>query len=601
MRWFTEMMKKVTNWLEQSLLYFYFGLFSFFFGCIFSAAVLGTAGFYRPPWVIMFTVGAAVTLLYYVIHSEWFQRFKSSISTNVSQMKVTASVLLYLISFLLFFALFLYPVLRWPASVAGDWFPWDAGKYHFPKAVELFRTGSVNDLTIAYGEYPYGYEALLSFGLFISKDTSLFGWIHALIDLFFLITVWLLARRYTKIHPSIVLFLTILMLSSDGIFEFLNIWQIFYAELLTVGKNDLFLAAAVLSVILFFPFPRTWQKSEITYVPFCAAGMLAVSIKPNSLFIIAPLWLLLLMDILMNRVKSGKENKKDWGGKIFQFIAASFLLIPGFLWLARNLFISGRIFSETAMEASQWSIAANIFNPYFYRYIPKNLIAILVFTLGLLTTSIIKFKRFMWPAIILGILLIGFLFTPVTAFFLRTDIPAQIHWRFGEAMLAYVFVILLIIFEPLLIKIQHLAGRSVALRVGLDMVVSGIAIGLLIVFKDALVSKPENQFILRDQFSEPVGVDGYYSAYDYVQKNVHHSTVWVENGLPYYAYDGGYTNTVSRKQFADYIIAIKKDWFGGGGVTVPSYFPENWQQVYQVRYEDPMGIVYYHPDGSQSK
>jgi hypothetical protein len=90
-----------------------------------------------------------------------------------------------------------------------------------------------------------------------------------------------------------------------------------------------------------------------------------------------------------------------------------------------------------------------------------------------------------------------------------------------------------------------------------------------------------------------VGVDGYYSAYDYVQKNVRNSTVWVENGLPYYVYGTGYTNTVSRENSADYIVVIKTDWFGEGGVDIPIYFnPEEWQNHYSVVYEDPQGIVF---------
>jgi len=70
----------------------------------------------------------------------------------------------------------------------------------------------------------------------------------------------------------------------------------------------------------------------------------------------------------------------------------------------------------------------------------------------------------------------------------------------------------------------------------------------------------------------------------------------VENGLPFYAYDPDFSNTISRKKNPDYVIAIKRDWFGEGGVDIPAYFPADWQKVYEVVYEDPMGIVYYNPD-----
>lgn len=91
----------------------------------------------------------------------------------------------------------------------------------------------------------------------------------------------------------------------------------------------------------------------------------------------------------------------------------------------------------------------------------------------------------------------------------------------------------------------------------------------------------------------PVGVKGYYSVYDYIQKNVRDSIVWVENGLEYYVYGQSYTNTVSRENSPDYVVVIKTDWFGEGGLEIPSYFdPDGWQNYYSVVYEDPQGTVF---------
>ena len=51
------------------------------------------------------------------------------------------------------------PNINWPNNTLEDRLDWDAGEYHFPKAVELYKTGSVWDFSISYGEYPFGYES----------------------------------------------------------------------------------------------------------------------------------------------------------------------------------------------------------------------------------------------------------------------------------------------------------------------------------------------------------------------------------------------------------------------------------------------------------
>ena len=268
-------------------------------------------------------------------------------------------------------------------------------------------------------------------------------------------------------------------------------------------------------------------------------------------------------------------------------------MIPGVIWILRNLVLNGKVFSDYVLEASKWSIASNVTNSYFYKYIPKNLYLIIGLMLMMVLISIKKFPQYRWQAGMLLLLVIGFVFTPVTAFFLRTDIPAVINWRFGQAMLAYVFIILLLLANDLVERINF--DGKIRKLAGYVYVPISLLVALGVIWSQAWVleRKPENAIILRDQFREPVGVDGYHSAYDYIQKNVRDSTVWVENGLPYYVYGTGYTNTVSRKNSANYIVVIKTDWFGEGGVDLPKYFnPEEWQNYYSIVYEDPQGIVF---------
>lgn len=104
-------------------------------------------------------------------------------------------------------------------------------------------------------------------------------------------------------------------------------------------------------------------------------------------------------------------------------------------------------------------------------------------------------------------------------------------------------------------------------------------------------------FIIRDQFSIPVGVNGYYSAYDYVQKNIHNSIIWVENGLPFYVYDEGFTNSVTRMQLPDYVVILQTDWFGTGDPRLRSITDQYDQSSrYLLIYEDSEGKIFKYLD-----
>ncbi len=567
----------------------YLGITCFFYSVIFSGSVLGVAGLYKPVYVFPLVL-ISTLLLFIVLGRIDMVDGRQVLWRNHPNGWVISEYIVYAITILIIVLLILIPIVRWPESIAGDWFPWDAGKYHFPKAVEMVRSGSANDMTIAYGEYPFGYESLLSFSLLVSGNANLFGWMHALVDLFFIFSFWLLAKRYTQIRSSFLLLLTTLVILGNFFFKFLNLWRVFQMEMVTVGKNDLLLAASILSILFFYPYPKNGKFDGWAMIPTGVAGMIAISVKPNAAYVLAPLWILLGGRMGWKALKSWVRETKS---NIMLYLISSSLMIPGVIWILRNLVLNGKIFSDYVLEASKWSIASNITNPYFYKYIPKNLSLIVGLALMMVLISIKKFPKYQWQAGILLLLVIGFVFTPVTAFFLRTDIPAVVNWRFGQAMLAYVFIVLLLLVNDLVErtsfdgKIKKLAGSVYVPFLLL------VAFGVIWSQAWVLERKPENAIILRDQFRESVGVDGYYSAYDYVQKNIRNSTVWVENGLPYYAYDAGYTNTVSRENSADYVIVIKKDWFGEGGVEIPAYFnPEEWQNYYSVVYEDPQGIVF---------
>ena len=571
----------------------YVGITCFFYSAIFAGSVLGFIGLYKPIYV--FSLVFILTLLLFIVLS----RTNAAAGRQIPQRKNTnkralSEYVVYAVAILIIVLFILIPIVRWPESIAGDWFSWDAGKYHFPKAVEMYRSGSANDMTISYGEYPFGYESLLSFCLLVSGDATLFGWMHALINLFFILSLWLLAKRYTKIKSSFLLLLIALVILSNFFYQFLNIWQIFQSEVYTVGKNDLLLAASILSILFFYPYPKTGGFDMRAMLPTGIAGMIAVSVKPNAVYIMAPLWIFLGGKIIWEVIKNwGKESRTH----LLFYLISSSLMVPGVIWLLRNMILNGQVFSDSILEASKWSIASNLTNPLFYEYVPKTLYIIIGLSLMMVLGSIKKFPQYRWQAGTLLLLATGFVFTPFSAFFPRADAPALINWRFGQAMLAYVFIIVLLLVGDFLGKINFSSKiKKIAGHLYLPFLLL-IAGGVIWRLSPVLERKPENAIILRDQFRESIGVDGYHSAYDYVQKNVRDSTVWVENGLPYYVYGAGYTNTVSREHSADYVVVIKTDWFGGGGeyggMEIPTYFdPEEWQKYYSVVYEDSQGIVF---------
>lgn len=103
--------------------------------------------------------------------------------------------------------------------------------------------------------------------------------------------------------------------------------------------------------------------------------------------------------------------------------------------------------------------------------------------------------------------------------------------------------------------------------------------------------KAKNLIVLHDTNTTSVGVDGYFSAYDYTQKNVHHSVVWVENGYPFYLYDPDLTNTVSRQTPADYYVFIKDSLVKKN--AFPEYITQkDWLQRWQLVYDDGNGKVF---------
>lgn len=300
---------------------------------------------------------------------------------------------------------------------------------------------------------------------------------------------------------------------------------------------------------------------------------------------------------------------------------SALVTVPSALWIVRNLVVIHTLFPPGVWEYNEWSILNNLTNPYFYNYLPKLFLFVLGATSGLFLLAVVgrlggkallggRLERWlglpsMAQAFALLVLFFSFVVTPQTAFYGSNQQPTQIGWRFGVALLSYLFVLLVGLAGPLIQQVlDWLNNRRWRMLAGVAAVVL-IGGGLFWQNRDLLKIYPGNDIVLRDQFREPVGVDGYYSAYDFVRRNIHDSVVQIENGLMYYVYGENYSNRPTKLHYPlglEYMVAQRDPQYYVTFCTnfwtyqpeeCPDYlqsppFIERWQLIYQ----DDFGRVY---------
>lgn len=580
------------------------------YSVILSGQVLGFLGVYHAWSAIPLTLLVLAVSLYFYIRSLPVINEDTNTFSKLDLFFGVCAVGLIVI-------LIAVPLVLWPNSPAGKTLTWDAGLFQFPKAIELFRSGSFWNMNVCYAEYPIGYEALLAFSLLLGGGTALFGTVHFVLALFLIASLWLLAKRYTGLPSGLLLLASVLVLLYGFLNKDNNPWWIYQPLLLTVGKNDLFQGAAVLAALAFAPLAAA-REEKFSWNPlgFALASMVAFSIKPNSL-IILPLWLLAfysLWKVSQADASKGNFEKQNtttetqrflsrfspWlrgkNGLTAFFVKAIWMIIialPGLLWIIRNLAGQGALFTRASLKLTAWSIASNLTNPSLYKYIPIYLYFFLALTGLILFLSILRQRITLPAALTLVALLVGFAVTPASAFHGNNQERAEIAWRFGVAFISYALVLLVVIVSPLIKKLLEFLSRYrlalLALALG-ALMLSGFFVWRM---RQLVRYVPENAIILRDQFEQPVGSDGYYSAYDYARQNIYHSTVIVDNGLPFYAYDSDYTNTTACSGPADYFIVFNTDWQRGDPGDYPDYIQtESWDNDWDIVYQDSYSRVF---------
>ncbi len=573
-------------------------LLSLLYAIVAAGQVLGILRAYTPVAASLFTL--AVMILGGWLYFRWIPAsFSDSLSPDGTHERARLlDWIFYGAGTLVTVVAFVIPLIRWPLAEINEVDFWDAAGYHLPKAIELFRSGSAWDLSIPYGQYPFGFEALLSQGLALSGDTRLFGLIHALIAVFLLLTLWLLACRYSNLAPSLLFFVVSLLLVAGRVVQAGNPWWFLGYLLFSVGMNDVFLAAGLLAAILHAPVTFGREKPSLHPVGLAMASMLALSTKPNSVLVIVFLWVLALYAALKARPRESPQVLRR------RALFAVLLIAPGLLWALRNLIVMKTFFTPGALLLGDFSIASNLTNPFFYRHIPRNLIGVT----GLLLASALGtvWKRFpSWRfTVTFLILLVSFALTPVSGFFYSTDVPAQISWRLGLALLGFSFLALLSLLRPFLAHIYQATVTWAPTRRGLIVAVVVTTLTVLWQQRHMLETHPANERLLRDQFQQSVGVGGYASAYDFVHKNLRGAVIQVENGLPYYVYGPGFTNSPTTLSYPvgrpslvpqlepEYYLIFRTEWWLGGGSFPEELERSEWADSWALIYQDSEGRLY---------
>lgn len=569
------------------IIHFYIGLISVVAGIQIAGQILGFLGFYTTWSAILLSILLVIVFYFWILRTSY--DFLDDILSPAGEKR--PNQILNTLGFIagagLLIGLLLLPLILWPYSGINNELTWDAGLYHLPKAAELVVSHTTWDLTIDYGEYPWGYESLIAFSLVFSNSGMLIGTAHAVIVLLFAFSFFFLAARFTMLPRGVLFFaIAVIICSFDIVRDFdSNPWWIFRILAFTIGKNDFHLTTVILSMLVFSPFNLRGKGIQYSLSGMAIASALVLSTKPNGALVVLFVWLIALyaeISLVIRQQGKVKEFLKLW-------IPAGLVIITGVLWAIRNLIMTGRLVSENALGIQQWSILNNLTNRFFYNYLDIYFKYFLVVVLLTIVFTIFS-KRFHWTTLAtLLVCSISFIATPASGFFGSNQTPTQIAWRFGAYLVAFEVAIVLLMVDPL---IKWFFAKSIK---PLEFLIAAVMIGIsgwnMYLNYPRVIPHEENAIVLRDLYRTPVGVDGYFSAYDFVQKNIRDSVVWVENGYPFYVFGPDLTNTVTRSRPADYIVYFQTPLIDEGGYPEALASAE-WNSEWHLIYEDSEGRVY---------
>lgn len=515
--------------LHRLLLSLYGVVFAALLSIVFTAQVLGFLNLYTP----VLTIGAtlvcfiAFSWAYFRNGRGWYRRLEETSPADTRTQWLLAGCMLVLV-----LLIFVLRMTLWPYSALGEYLPFDLTSYHLPKAIELYRTGSMWTFEIPYGQYPVGYESFAAFSILLSGSYHGLGIIHALITLFLILTIYLMLRRYTTLPSG---WLLVFAVGSCFI-------PLFYSQVVVVGKNDVLLAATVLAAVLHAPlskdaYDRAWHPYGLAF-----ATMLSLSVKANGLVILIGLWLL----VFWRWWQAYHMGQARHFLSVRRLIILILIMFPGGLWVIRNLFVMGRPYSPEVSGFFTTSWLANIFNPFLYSDGTQS-VQVIILTVIVLTTVLVPLLlRWLNPWFI-GVLALNWLsimMTPLGVF--RTTELAAVHveWRYTLYVWWLLYVLLIVLFAPLLERIITWAETWPISRYAVQAgAIAGTVLLLLVLDVGSFFQRDEAHLA---PFQAPAnvapGIDGYRNVYDYVQQHIHDAVLYYDDYTAFYGYDAAFSN-----------------------------------------------------------
>lgn len=244
------------------------------------------------------------------------------------------------------------------------WLPWDTVSYHLPAMIEYLQNKSLWSIDGPYQSYSFAFELIANYGnLWFPSHLGLIfgnilGVLYLFISVYYLLTI-LLKTRCISDHYSIV---SIFILA-------IGLWVlIFKNKIFSIGKNDIFQTACILSsfgFILDFIFSQsnsTIRKIFIIIIASCSTG-LAIATKPTALAYLPFFSILILYSDKLKKLNSSFLNFKNFSFKYFSLFIVITYTVGGF-FLTRNLVEFKTI--NPLSGAWNLSLIANISNVALY-------------------------------------------------------------------------------------------------------------------------------------------------------------------------------------------------------------------------------------------
>lgn len=555
------------------------------FGVITAAGLLSFGSFYQPvPVMILTFILTGMALFLYFRHDSGWLDIVFAVRDVQQNRLISAAAGAGLA---LFISIFLLRLVLYPASAVGNIIPDDAISYHFPKAMELIRTGTLWNIAHLYGEYPIGYESLIAFGLLLTGGWQFAGIVHGLILLLLVLSIYLLLYRYTHLPDGL------LFLISVGIFFYPDL----YSQALIVGKNDLFLTATILGAVLHSPLTLRGRKP--VFHPFGLAMLTAISLatKPGGIWILAFLWVI----VLFYWWQAYRTEQAKSYLRISHFMLAILLMFPGGLWVIRNVVMMGSFFSPEVSSFFTGSIVANLTNIRLYTSSLDSVVLIgLMAWVFLLIATLASFVP-MGMTLLLLVMVVAFAVMPLGVFHTPAKTAVHVEWRYTTHLFFYLLILVITRFEFILQKLFDRISNSARIAAGL-LIAGYIALLVVLVGIGFFRLNPDNVRKLQDPYRDSVGAKGYHSVYDYVQKEIKNSVIFSHGGLAFYLYNPAHpTNQITSHTrhplgMPDLIPLPAPDYL----VYVPENLPSEartpfiyvTEYQWELIYEDAVGAVY---------